>query len=338
MKDKKRTESERATREAVFKAADALHRDYVDVTINAVREYLGGGSQTPISKYLNEWKAARKAERATTVSRPPESEQLWDDLWRVSTSHALAVFEKKQQETKAALERLEHEILRVTDDLTAATARAAELSNRTKTLDAQLGQRDRDLAAANASLTELRSALAQMKEQYDALARNSAQQIADIRADKKVVDDQFAGELGRSAQREEAHQLEVNRLQEQIGNLKAETADLRKDKEKQVSVLQEKLGAAHAIHTRLESELGELRRTMGSVADRNLQLERETSGLRSDYAGLQNKLKETETRAESLAGQLRERSAEITSLTQRIGELNGALNELRSQKTPAEHP
>jgi hypothetical protein len=62
------------TREQVFEAAETLSREGEEPTYITVRERLGSGSFSTISKYLREWKAAGKGkdEGTAEVTVPAE--------------------------------------------------------------------------------------------------------------------------------------------------------------------------------------------------------------------------------------------------------------------------
>jgi len=66
------------TRDQVFEAAEALVGNGEEPTYITVRERLGSGSFSTISKYLREWKAAGKGkeEGAAHVEVPAEALQL----------------------------------------------------------------------------------------------------------------------------------------------------------------------------------------------------------------------------------------------------------------------
>ncbi len=110
-------------REKIFKAADSLlsrGHEPMKITQKMVREALGGGSQTDISRYLREWKAIKQDILLKNVSKIPEEfdslmKTFTGSLWRSletyfidrANQHITSELENQVKTTESAIDELQ---------------------------------------------------------------------------------------------------------------------------------------------------------------------------------------------------------------------------------------
>ncbi len=106
------------TKDQVFEAAEALTGEGAEPTYITVRERLGSGSFSTISKYLREWKAAGKGKdvEAAPLEIPAEFraslERFGAEVWRTlgafartEIEAARTAFEERMRERDEEMER-----------------------------------------------------------------------------------------------------------------------------------------------------------------------------------------------------------------------------------------
>ncbi|MBN8490155.1 MAG: DNA-binding protein [Burkholderiales bacterium] len=95
-----------ATAESVQAAADQLHAEGREPTIDAIRERIGGGSETTVLRHLQRW---RETPRASIAAPPLPSSvttvfdgfvaRLWSEAW----THAAREIEAAQSRAAGLL-------------------------------------------------------------------------------------------------------------------------------------------------------------------------------------------------------------------------------------------
>ena len=142
-----------ATAESVQAAADQLHAEGREPTIDAIRERIGGGSETTVLRHLQRWRETLR----TSVAAPPLPPsvtnvfdgfvaRLWSEAWthagheiEAAKSRAAADVEaalRQRTEVQELSERHEAELERLRAEAGEQTARVAQLEAQVSTVDA----------------------------------------------------------------------------------------------------------------------------------------------------------------------------------------------------------
>ncbi len=220
----------------VAAAAVSVQNDGKPVTIDAVREVLGGGSPAAIQKHLAEWRAANA--RPAPPSQPEMPEALLAALGDWAKQFAeqsgsgarddLAQAESDMETLRQAGEELENELADATVDRDRARAEASERGEEISRLEAEL--RHARQIAADALVGKAKDQLAidgkdaQLADLRTQLERNvaatAAQSDARLAAEMELVGattarDNFANE--------------VKEVRTQLEALRAERTTLRAD-------------------------------------------------------------------------------------------------------------
>jgi len=222
--------------EDVAAAASRLQEGGTPVTIDTVRDALGGGSASAISRHLADWRAATEpAPEPPRAELPPE---LLDGLARWAQQFA----EDAGSGTRAALARHEEELeaLREAGDTLeserdAVQARLDETSAARDEALAALAERDEEIERLNA---ELRNA---KQVAMDALVGKAKDQLAIEGKDAQLADLRSQLEKGvtQNASLSDARlaaEMELVGAKTARDSLEAENAELRK----QIAALRKK--------------------------------------------------------------------------------------------------
>jgi chromosome segregation ATPase len=245
--------------EQILQAIRELENAGAEVTVTAVREKLGTGSFSTISKVLQDWRAQKSKAARPPVPETPEMvsglfKQLWAEAWRAAD--ALAEAERQA----AAKERAEHE--------QAMGEMRAEISRLEKAFGELQGEHDR-IAGENATKESERQALRiQTAEQQASLAllqgegkqlrdeikrANETAQKASESLTSWVERATRAEATQQAAAKERAqHEQEMSRLQGALRNLQSE---------------RDRLVGEAAAKERLEKEVKQLREETQKSSD-----------------------------------------------------------------------
>lgn len=149
-----------ATREAVREAAEKLaeKKPAAEVKVAEIRERIGGGSYTTITKRLAEWRSERETKglfRSATPDMPDEVHDLWERVWQIADSQHHEVRDAWAQEKKSLsndIQERDAEIVRLEGDLTKIQAEIETMKRQVKEADEAVvaAERGRDLAVARA--------------------------------------------------------------------------------------------------------------------------------------------------------------------------------------------
>lgn len=209
------------TKQSVFDAANALKDKGQKPTIDAIRKTLGGGSFSPISELLKEWRATETANQAAApiVEQAPAALQerfgaVLASAWADALALANDRLESERQAlatTREALEADKAEAVAFANSLE-ADLEAAQLTIRQLTDAAAAGEKKHadQLATATADAAQLREMLDQVEadHQATAAAKTELAQVLDVT--RKQQDSaqaeiaRLAGELAAAQAREKA--------------------------------------------------------------------------------------------------------------------------------------
>ncbi len=200
------------TVEQIWSAADALEAAGEKPTLDNVRDALGGGSFTTISKAMAQWRA-RKAEKSAPLREPLPAaisdrlQEFGSELWaaalelangRLSSERAL--LEMARTELETSREEATQLADRLAEDLEEQKVREESMLRTERDLRAQIDELKQSLAAEASSaralakdLEQLRSATARAREQ-EIVWR---EEIAGLRGQLNTLQEQNAQLLKR---------------------------------------------------------------------------------------------------------------------------------------------
>jgi chromosome segregation ATPase len=209
------------TKESVFGAAEALAAKGINVTQNAIRKELGGGSYSSIGDLLTQWRQSQvPTQPATPIAEPaPESLQerfgavlaaAWGEAIAMANTR-LAAEREALAGVRTSLEKEKADAVAFADgasaDLEAAQAQIAQL---TAAAEAQAQEHGRLLADSVAQVGHLRQQLAQVEADHAATKAGKAELalvVADTRSQHAAAQADVArltGELKAAEAREAA--------------------------------------------------------------------------------------------------------------------------------------
>lgn len=209
------------TKQSVYDAANALKANGQKPTIDAIRKALGGGSFSPISELLKEWRAEQTASQAAApiVEQAPAAlQERFGAVLASAWADALALANERLEserralaETREALEADKAEAVAFANSLE-ADLEAAQLTIRQLTDAAASSEKKHadQLATAAADAAQLRTMLDQVEADHQATQAAKAElaqviEAAGVRqreADAQIS--KLAGELAASQAREAA--------------------------------------------------------------------------------------------------------------------------------------
>jgi hypothetical protein len=183
------------TKEQIIQTAEELESEGVNITMNAVRERLKGGSFATISPVLREWKRSREKTAQTALEMPSELngaiQRAGAEIWSVASALASAKLEAVQIEAQAlvdeaqserdeALKEIENlegaidfrleDIARLNTELESKIINVQELEEYKIKIEKELFT---ERAAAKATIDGLEARLQDAKEAMDKLAKVS---------------------------------------------------------------------------------------------------------------------------------------------------------------------
>jgi uncharacterized protein (UPF0335 family) len=175
-------------RNDVFVAAEAVLASGKEPTIKGIREKLGTGSLTTVSKYLKEWSANRL--KQSPVATPPEefaiaSQQLWAMAYREA--------EKALQAQKNTLlleqQKLEEENQTFSEEIEKLEAEKATQLLRIKELMETLEKEAAAVLQMRNTITDAREQRARLEGEVTALnARLKAESERGVRLEKEIAE------------------------------------------------------------------------------------------------------------------------------------------------------
>ena len=143
----------RITQDSVFKAADQLSEQGEYPSVSTVREYLGSGSFSTITKYLQQWRE-HQDKAAVTIDLPEKVEAAyrkaavvaWQEASRLANEKAVVAEERMEQE------RQKH--VQASDEASAEIERLETLVQQMELKDQQRQKELEELSQRERSQTE----------------------------------------------------------------------------------------------------------------------------------------------------------------------------------------
>lgn len=231
------------TRDEVFEAAEGLSTEGQDSTYITVRERLGSGSFSTISKYLREWKAAGK-ERSSGGER-----------------------EEMPQEFQVTLSRFGAEVWR-----TLGAFARTEIEAAREAFEARARERDEELERAASTVDALQGELEDVSGERDELQRE-CQALRAAAAEKQGIIDELRGRLAEEKNALKVQSEEILRTKEERDGARAEvTASLRVEEN-----LRRELQKEEARSREMSSQIKELSAKLTEEASRRAKAEERLS-------------------------------------------------------------
>jgi hypothetical protein len=250
-----------ATSESVQAAADQLHAEGREITIDAVRERIGGGSETTVLRHLQRWRATPR----NSIAAPPLPSsvntifdgfvaRLWTEAWAHAARDIEAAQSRAAAEVDAALrqraevqelsERHEAELERLRAEAGERMARLAQLEAQASTAEALRQKAE----LAERELAECRQAL----ERCNATARDGEQLCARLTGETKALREQLAATERHHRDERQQHLSRITELERREA-VAAEAAARLRVTEQELSACRAELSACRvelALHRR----------------------------------------------------------------------------------------
>ncbi|WKE67402.1 DNA-binding protein [Gallaecimonas kandeliae] len=158
----------RANRDNVWKAAQALVEQGSQPSVNNVRNWLGGGSNSSISRYLQEWHGSSQEERSVRLATPLHLQQSLDALFQ-------QLEQEKQDAIAAAGQGVQDSLAALAAERDQALAAEAEAKGQLAALQARLSDSQNAQAQSQEALEHQQKLLAETQRQL-ALAKQQSSQ------------------------------------------------------------------------------------------------------------------------------------------------------------------
>ena len=299
-------------RDSVFEAADALVESGMRPTLQKVRDKLGGGSFTTLSKFMEEYRAQAEAKSHPIKEPAPEaiSEQLSAvaaEIWATALSLANARLSAEREgldQARAELEQSQAEAIELAD----------QLSDENEQLKCSLSEREHLIKTLTDQVSELTSSAQKDAAQYSELkAEADKSQVKISEIEKRVSD--YKERLGQ----------QKTELTGTIEKISEQSDRLVKEKDAKLTAVQEQLITTQAKieqllqdRNNLASELSTLRQVLDERTATNATLVSEKDA--------------AITRANELSKELKATNAELKASQKEAATLTGQLSALSKQK------
>ena len=209
--------SQKITQDIVNQVADQMSAQGQNVTIDSVRQALGGGSFTTISPLVKAWKESNIVEAAAAEAMPAEAERASAEAARVIWSAAQRV----------AAERIEAARAQADDAVREATASADEAVAEVARLEADLRDMTEKHEWASEKARDLDKEVVQVTSAKDSAESRLAEIKADAataREDARDAERRAATAEGRAAAAEQQQaklELKIEQLQQALADERA---------------------------------------------------------------------------------------------------------------------
>ena len=177
-------------RDEVIETANRLEAEGKEVTALTMLSALGRGSLTTIYKHLDAWRETKPVRSPVVQSEQPELvKTAFATAWRVAAEEAArettVIREKAAEEVKGALRQFHgalEALAKVEADREADAEAMEGLHGIIAEQQAQIGKLEAEVAAANARAEELRDQLKSLQADRDAAIKQAAENKGEITA------------------------------------------------------------------------------------------------------------------------------------------------------------
>lgn len=299
-------------RDSVFEAADALVESGMRPTLQNVRDKLGGGSFSTLSKFMEEYRAQAAAKSHPIKEPAPEaiSEQLGAvaaEIWATALSLANARLSAEREgleQARAELEQSQAEAIELAD----------QLSDENEQLKSSLFEREHLIKTLTAQVSELTSN-----------AQKDAAQYTELKAEADKAQVKIGEIEKRVSDYKERLEQQKTELTGTIEKISEQSDRLVKEKDAKLTAVQEQLITTQAKieqllqdRNNLASELSTLRQVLDERTAANATLVSEKDAAM--------------TRANELSKELKATNAELKASQKEAATLTGQLSALSKQK------
>lgn len=203
------------TRDSVWAAADRIDASGASVTLDAVREALGGGSFSTITPLVRAWKTERRNKRQVTAEPAPaglvqKGDAFMSAIWQNATELATARFDVERQGLEQAIADAEAGAQELADIASAARDERDQLRRQVDALSSQVAEVGGALDSMRTELSELRAVEAErtrLNGELEAGLRASNALVNELETTVAVLRDELAAsrtEAGRQQGRSDA--------------------------------------------------------------------------------------------------------------------------------------
>lgn len=299
------------TREAAARLVAAGRRPH-ELTVDLVYAEIRQGSRTTINDELKLWKDEQARNDALAAALPPAVANAMRELWALAIQHGEAVFAARGEE-------LEREAAEATARAASLASNQAAIEGETRTLRAQLEERDARLVASVAELARAEA------------SREAAVRQAQAAAAERAAARAEANEALRAAQATQARELEALRaehaereaaLRTQIDQAAVRLEGVQKRVMMQTEEARDAQRRAEAVlaktQQRNEQIVGDVQRLAADAAEQRRLAERHEKQLASVMEETRELRRERDTlvqQAALLQGQLAARTASLPPRT-----------------------
>ena len=248
------------TKDDILKAADALERDNERVTMETVRQFLGGGSFATISPVLREWKESRKSQVAIVIDMPAElkkaAERLEAEFWQVASGLANERLVAVQAESDAKVEEAQAERDEALQEVSRLEVEIENLSAQQQQLTEQLAEKEQKIANLEKALLTQRTQAEQLLTQHNALSETNKEQATEIKQQSSIIQDLEKALLTQRTQAEQLltqHNALSETNKEQAAEIKQQSSVIQ-GLEKENALMEQTVGATKAAGAEVKAQ------------------------------------------------------------------------------------
>jgi hypothetical protein len=182
------------TRDQIIGAAEQLNADGVYPSIKAVREKLGGGSDSTISPVLRDWRINREKTKNTLLEMPPKIKQVFDKAGAQLWQTAAAMAGTDLQQCREQIRTLETERDAALAELEKYRLKIANLDEKLKDQGEQILRLEKHVANASRAEGRLQGEMKEKHEQIE-IARKDAERERDRRREVEYLNVEYQKEI-----------------------------------------------------------------------------------------------------------------------------------------------
>jgi chromosome segregation ATPase len=240
--------------EQVVMAAEQITSQGETPTIEKIRFMLGAGSNTTISKYLNDWRNSRLVVKPSVTSPPDQVQAAVSAVWEKLHQETQATIEAVKAEAKDQVEAARQEVETANTALSALKAEHEALKTQHHALSAQKELLALDYKQAEANQQLLRERLEALEFRHQEMKTLHEQQL-------NRLEEKYLAEIARLKSYTEQ---EVQLARQLADTLKSHYEDARVDSMRQLDQLKVENQKSYDAMKRLEADNAGLKQSLES--------------------------------------------------------------------------